>query len=234
MKIFFKNLALMLAVVFTISACSALESTKELESEDDQKALIETAATNFESEKFTMEGKLSTSEGGVDLNMDLTMSKDGDNFAMIWKTGESALYMRDVDGISYISNDGEEWFDLGEGNESTSGLTETVDTDFLGDDLNADNYTYLGIEDCDGDDCHVFEFKDEETDEVSKLYIHAKDERVVKMTAGSDEEKTEFNINYDDVSIEAPEDATKLSEEEAGLKVLEIFFGSLGGAGLEL
>lgn len=211
-----------LLTVTTLSACSSKPTA--LTNPDDQKALIKTASEKLQGNKYKMSGDFKMTQDGQEYTMNLTIAIDGDNNQMIWKYGEAEMHIISIGKTSYLSEDGEKWYNVGETQES-NGLTSTDDFTAFLDDVDNGKYEYQGLEDCDGQSCHVY--KVTEAEETSYLYINAKTSELVKMRFVGTDPATgsgEFAVTTD-VSISAPAGAEVLSEEEAATKGMEIMFG---------
>lgn len=236
MQKYAKLLTLSIVAVFTLSACSLFGGAEELGSEDEQQSFLEEAAQNFDdADQIKLTGSSDTVQAGETITLNIEIEIDGDNSRMMWQSGDASVYMANADGTAYISADGDEWYDLGESSDADS-ITSPDEFTSFAEVLGEDDYEYIGLEDCDSGKCQVFEYSDE--DATTTIYVDANDKRVseVKETSTNfegEEESSTLVVSYD-VSVEAPENAEELSEEEAANKALELIFGFFSDAGIEL
>ena len=201
---------------------------KELKTEEDQKKLWEETMTNMgEQEEWEMKGtvdedgsemEMSVKLQGEDMEMYMKTSYEGTDFSMhIVTLGEYLYYGVNDKGVKMLK-------DTETSEEMTSEFdVEELKESFGDSDWNSENIEYKGVETVGTKKYHTFYMKDDKStvwvDGMSKLPVKVEDENGTAMT-----------LTFTDVEISEPEgyeDISNLSEEEQGMKLMEIIFGAM-------
>lgn len=222
---------LLLCVGGGIGAYLLFFNTKELGSVEDQKAFIqdaEKALTEKDAYAAKAEG---TDSSGKALTAEIKVS--GDDYSMSMEQSGQKMEFVILGDYVYMSFGGK-WakMDKSSGDSYTSEFSD-IKEEFSGNmydiedsDWDEENIKYEGIEEVDGIKCHKFSMKT--TDMDGYLWIDTKTKLAHKATSDQNGEKMTIVFSYSDVKVKAPsdyEDLTGLSEEEAGMKLLEIMGG---------
>lgn len=225
-------LLLFLCIGGAVASYFLFFSSKELGSVEDQKSFISEAEAVLTDEKEYSVKVTGTDSSGNDISAEVSIS--GDDYSMSMKQSGQTMEFVIIGDDTYMSF-GSGWVKMKKdgGDAYTSEFTDVKD-EFSGNiydiddsDWDNENIKYEGIEEVDGKKCHKFSMKT--TDMDGYLWIDTKTKLPHKATSDNNGESVTMIFNYSDVKVEAPseyEDLTELSEEEAGLKLLQMMGGS--------
>lgn len=221
-------------------SCSIIDAitgaVSELKDTDAQKTFLDEASEEFsKQEAVKMEGSSTSKDGDKEVKTELSMKLKGDDMEMnIKQDGEEMGVV--VKGEYVYLGMGGKWVKMKkEGSEDYTkefeNLREDMEeewSDTSDEDWDSGDVAYEGVEEVDGVKCHKYKFTDDGN--VTYVYIGGKDKLLRKFETEGDETGA-VTVSYDDVEINEPsgaEDLTNLSEEDAAMKMMELFLGSSG------
>lgn len=207
---------------------------KELKTETDQKKMLEDAMGNMANqEEFEMNGtvkegdqdmEMTVKVKGEDMEMYMKTSYEGTDFSMhIVTKGEYLYYGVNDKGVKLLK-------DTDTAEEMTSEFDlEDLKESFGDTDWDEGDIEYKGVETVGSKKYHTYFIKSDET----TIWI---DGMTILPVKAESKDGQEMTLSFKDVEIKEPEgfeDITSLSEEEQGMKIFEILFGSMDFGGYE-
>lgn len=230
-----KRISLAFVVVLFVgftSACNQISNpvnlitTTNLATQADQQRFLQDATplNKDASKNMALDGTMSSNQGGQTINFDFKANTLDSNSEVIMSVNDKKIVMIQIGDAAYMGDGVDKWIKVeGDMVSQAEGL-QTDEILAFENQINANDFTYKGVMDCNGSKCQVFGFNKE--GEKSTVYFDGSSKLVRIIDFESAEgAKGKLNVNYgNEKTVVAPENA-QVVEGLEGLGLLMEIYG---------